>query len=286
MHGIIIGVDESDGAAAALRWGFVHASRRGVPATAIMAWSSRDQHRLDPSHPCHVHYGSEDARRDLEAIVQRALGDDASAVHRRTTCEGPAAALIEASEGASLVVVGARGIGGFKGLLVGSVSREVLHRSRAPVAVVREAVLEPDGPIVVGIDGSDDSRRALAWALGEARATGRRLVALHAWHISAAGDVVPTAHLSGDALHAGADLLLERELAPADTTGVVVERRAEEQRPAAALVDASATASLIVVGSRGHRPLTGLLLGSVSDQVAHHAHCAVVVVPPSSHDAS
>lgn len=282
MHGIIIGVDESDGAAAALRWGVEHAHRRHEPVTALLAWTYRDQHQLDPNAEFDLRYGHDDAHRDLVAIVTRALGDDQD-VQLRTACGPAAAALLEASTGASLVVVGARGMGGFKGLLVGSVSREVLNRSSAPVAVVRESVAEPDGPIVVGIDGSPTSRRALVWALDEARSRRCRVIAMTSWHISYAGDAYGT-YLAADSLRGAAERLLDRELAQTNTSGLVAppERRVEERPAAAALVDASATSSMIVLGSRGHRPLTGLLLGSVSDQVTHHAHSAVVVVPPSA----
>jgi len=290
MNGIIIGVDESEGAAAALRWGLDHAATHREAVTAVLAWTHRDQHHLDPHADYDLHYGADDARRDLAAIVERAIGTPEHRVHLRAVCGSPGSVLLEHSAEASLVVVGARGMGGFKGLLVGSVSREVLSRSSSPVAVVREPVAEPDGPIVVGIDGSPSSRRALAWALHEARARGSRVVALNAWHVSSAGDMYGSAYLGLDSLRDGAEQLLDRELAQADTSGLVSppERRLEERHAAGALVDASATASMVVVGSRGHRPLTGLLLGSVSDQVAHHAHCAVVVVPPSSarrHDA-
>ena len=90
--------------------------------------------------------------------------------------------------------------------------------------------------------------------------------------------------LGGRRAAQSAALLLERELAQADLSGLAtpVEQRLAEGLPGGSLVEASATASMVVVGSRGHRSLTGLLLGSVSDQVAHHAQCAVVVVPPSA----
>jgi nucleotide-binding universal stress UspA family protein len=287
MNGVLIGVDESDGAAAALCWGVEYAARRGVPATALLAWTYRDQHQLVPNAPFDPDYGGDNARRDLEAIVARALGPGGH-VGLRTVCGGAASAIIDASADASLVVVGARGMGGFKGLLVGSVSREVLNRSHTTVAVVREAVAEPDGPIVVGVDGSAMSRRALAWALDEARTRQCRLVAMHAWHIGYVGDGYTAAYIGAEELHDRAARLLHRELAQADTTGLVapVERVLEEGPAAGALVDASATASIVVLGSRGHRPATGLLLGSVSDQVTHHAHSAVVVVPPSAADAA
>jgi nucleotide-binding universal stress UspA family protein len=282
MTGIIIGVDESDGAAAALRWGVAHGKRRHEPVTALLAWTFRDQHHLDPHAPFETRYGHEEARRDLDAILVRALAGRAEDVERRAVCGAATAALLEASADASLVVVGARGMGGFKGLLVGSVSREVLNRSQAPVAVVPELAVDTDGPVVVGVDGSATSRQALAWALDEARTRHCRLVAVHAWQIAAIGDVYATAHLAADALREGAERLLERELEQADTTGVTVEARLEEGSAAAALVEASTTAAVVVVGSRGHRPLTGLLLGSVSDQVSHHARSTVVVVPPSA----
>jgi nucleotide-binding universal stress UspA family protein len=282
MSGIIIGVDESDGAAAALRWGVDLARRRHEPVTAVLVWTFRDQHHLDPHAPFEVGYGHEQARRDLDAIIARALEGGGADVERRAVCGAAASVLIDASADASLVVVGARGMGGFKGLLVGSVSREVLNRAHAPVAVVPELAVDTEGPVVVGVDGSPTSRRALAWALEEARARHCRLVAVHAWQIAAIGDLYATAHLAADALRDGAERLLQRELAQADTTGVTVEACLEHGSAAAALVEASTTASVVVVGSRGHRPLTGLLLGSVSDQVAHHARSAVVVVPPTA----
>lgn len=280
MTRVIIGVDESDGAAAALRWGVEQAARRHEPVTALMAFTFRDQHHPDPRTEFELGYGYQQARRDLATIVERALGGRAADVELRPVCGGAADALVEASADASLVVVGARGMGGFKGLLLGSVSREVLHHSQAPVAVVPELAIEIDGPVVVGVDSSPSSRCALAWALDEARARGTRLVAIHTWNIAVVGDAYGVAHLAAGALRDGGERLLERELSLLDTTGVDVEARLVEGSAAAALVEASDTAALVVVGSRGHRPLTGLLLGSVSEQVSHHAHSPVVVVPP------
>jgi len=133
--------------------------------------------------------------------------------------------------------------------------------------------------IVVGVDGSDHSRRALAWAIGEARARQAALVAVHAWHLPAAaasyaGPLVDPKLLEEEAAKALADAL-----ASADAHGVEVEQRVVRGGPAAALLDAAADADLLVVGSRGHGGFAGLLLGSVSQQVCHHAACPVVVVP-------
>jgi nucleotide-binding universal stress UspA family protein len=103
-------------------------------------------------------------------------------------CGNPAAELIAASKTADLVVVGARGAGGFKGLLIGSVSREVLNEASCPVAVVRNPPGDPAAPIVVGIDGTSTARAALGWAVTEGRARRRRVVALTTWQLAYTGD--------------------------------------------------------------------------------------------------
>ena len=181
---------------------------------------------------------------------------------------------------ASLVVVGARGMSGFKSLLLGSVSRYVLHAATGPVAVIRGDAGHGRNPVVVGLDGSQPSRRALTWAVDYARCRTLRLVALHSW-------IPPYSPLG---LYAPPDLarqqaamkqFLEDELAAVDESNLVerIERRVAEDRASAALLGASCDASLVVVGSRGRGQLSNTLLGSVSDQVSHYATSPVVVVP-------
>jgi nucleotide-binding universal stress UspA family protein len=142
------------------------------------------------------------------------------------------------------------------------------------------------GRIVVGVDGSDGARRALEWAVAEARLRGRRLLAIHTWHIpplvTGAGPFDPPSTLDADTLErveSGARELLERELAAIDSSGVDVDKLVEPRNPADALLDAAREADLLVVGTRGHGGFAGLLLGSVSQQVSHHAPCPVVIVP-------
>jgi len=280
MEGIIVGVDESPYARAALRWAVAHAATTGQPVTAVMAWGFVDQHHLEPGAPFDPHYTSAIAAKVLDDLVAQALGRE-DAVVRHPVCDLPARALLEAGADASLIVVGARGMGGFRGLLLGSVSRQVLHRATGPVAVVRDDAERAAGPVVVGIDGSAASHRALVWAVDHARRSRLPLVALHAWHlpVTSAGFYVPWP--DPDELAAGADRFLRTQLAAVDTEGLVtpVECRAVSDRASAALVEASSLASLVVVGSRGHGQLAGAVLGSVSDQVAHHATSPVVVVP-------
>jgi nucleotide-binding universal stress UspA family protein len=137
--------------------------------------------------------------------------------------------------------------------------------------------------IVVGVDGSPGSRGALEFAAREAAAHGGKLLLLSAWEVPAAvlsGGGVPAdvydnfeAEARKVAGEAGARA---RELAPA----VEVETRTVEAHAGNALVDESRAADLIVIGRRGHGGLTDFLLGSISHQVADHARCPVVIVPP------
>ena len=240
MKGIIVGVDESSYAQAALRWAVDYAAQRNVPVTALLAWDYIDQHHLEPDTTFDPSYGSEMAEKVLDELVRRAVGVD-SEVARVVVCDHAGHALVEAAGiDASLVVVGARGMSGFKGLLLGSVSRHLLHAATGPVAIVRDDASRVNEPVVVGIDGSEPSRRALEWAIEYARCRQLRLVALHAWllpytmlGIFAPPDLRECAER--------ADRFLAHELTQVDATGLIepIERRAVEGRPSAALLEAS-----------------------------------------------
>jgi nucleotide-binding universal stress UspA family protein len=135
-------------------------------------------------------------------------------------------------------------------------------------------------PIVVGFDGSDGSLAALRWALQEAQLRKSSVHVVHGWLSTAA-----TMDVTGVALGACEDagrsvLATASELAAAEASGVDVVATPVASAPAQALIEASKNAELLVVGSRGHGGFAGLLLGSVSNQVAHHAHCPVVIVRP------
>lgn len=138
--------------------------------------------------------------------------------------------------------------------------------------------------IVVGVDGSDESDAALRWALEEARLRGAIVEAVHAWGYP------PTAVGPGfvamidaeliETLHQAAEEVIDRALTEAaGEAGDVKVVRATPEGPAApALLEAAEGAELLVVGSRGHGGFAGLLLGSVSQQCAHHAPCPVVII--------
>jgi nucleotide-binding universal stress UspA family protein len=147
------------------------------------------------------------------------------------------------------------------------------------------------GTIVVGVDGSDPSRGALDWALGEASLRSARLVAVHAWSFfpSVSSDPFPGGYgqvsvateEAYEALRLAAERLLESEVSAASRAheGVEVELQTVEGRPAVVLLEAARDAQLLVLGTRGHGGFAGLLLGSVSQQCAHHAPCPLVSVP-------
>ncbi len=137
--------------------------------------------------------------------------------------------------------------------------------------------------IVVGVDGSTGSLRALWWAAEEAKLRGAELDAVLAWRfpmvMAAPGVVVPT--VGYDELVADAKARLEQAVRTLGdlAEGLHVEQIVVEGGAAQALVDCAQGADLVVVGSRGHGGFTGLLLGSVAQQVAHHAPCPVVIIP-------
>ena len=141
--------------------------------------------------------------------------------------------------------------------------------------------------LVVGVDGSSGSLAALEFAAGEAVARGARLIVAHAWwtsHPSSTTDVLPLISVDRDAyIGHSRDLMrgmLDRVTA-SESRPETVELVPVEDAPAPGLLALAETAGLLVVGSRGRSGLSGMLLGSVSQQCLHHAQCAVIVVPES-----
>jgi nucleotide-binding universal stress UspA family protein len=136
--------------------------------------------------------------------------------------------------------------------------------------------------IVVGVDGSAGSRKALTWAAAEAAIHGSDLVVVNVWEhtlLPPAGSVSVSERYVPDPSQRTADDLLQvikEELG--DEPPVPVQPRVKQGRPAKVLIEESADADLLVVGPRGHGGFAGLVLGSVSQHVAAYAKCPVVVV--------
>ena len=136
--------------------------------------------------------------------------------------------------------------------------------------------------IVVGVDGSPGSRKALTWAAAEAATHGSDLQVVNAWEhtlMPPAGSVSVSEHeVPEDSQRTADDLvrIIKEELG--DEPPVLVQPRVKQGRPAKVLIDESAEADLLVVGPRGHGGFAGLVLGSVSQHVAAYAKCPVTVV--------
>lgn len=137
--------------------------------------------------------------------------------------------------------------------------------------------------IVVGVDGSDSSLEALEWGAEQARLTGRQLVAITTWEWPATyGAVVgwpADVNFEEDAARILSDSVKK---ALGDSQAVRLTQKVLHGSAALILVDASKAANLVVVGSRGHGELTGMLLGSVSEYLATHARCPLVIVRHSA----
>lgn len=140
-------------------------------------------------------------------------------------------------------------------------------------------------PIVVGVDGSPSSQRALRWAVEQARLVGASVEAMIAWQdpgIYGVGYGWAPVGFDTGAIAAAADKVLTdclTELPANLVSAVPVRSRVVEGLPAQVLLDAAQAAQLLVVGSRGHGRVAGMLLGSVSQHCVQHAPCPVVVVP-------
>jgi len=141
---------------------------------------------------------------------------------------------------------------------------------------------QPDvtaAPVVVGVDGSEGSQRALRWAAEYARMSGAPLRAVMAWDLPT--NYGMPANYDDVDFTKEAEAKLEQTLAAVGDLGAV-QQRVEQGHPAAVLVSASEHARLLVIGSHGHGVFAASLLGSVSHKCIHHAQCPVVVVREKS----
>lgn len=287
---IVVGVDGSDSSRQALDWAVEEAMRRRHPLDLLCAW--------------HSDYAAETVAPLVPSIEDECRSVvDSAAAHARTAASGldvrtsivhaqAASALIAASRHADTVVVGSRGLGAVKEALLGSTSMQLAAHASCPVVVVRGDIARQDGArrIVVGVDGSELSVEATGYAFAQASQRGLGLTVLHAWNpnVYTSGVAVGVLVEAWDELEAEQALIASEAIAGwTEKYGDVdVRTHVIQGRPADILVDASESAELVVVGSRGRGGFRGLLLGSVSRNVLHRAHCPVAVVRPYSHDDS
>lgn len=280
---VVVGNDGSEQGYAAVRWAADEARRLSTRLHIVHAWLwPLFKVDLEPAPYAPAGAG-------LRAQAEAVLADSTSQAHEvaptlavtTSLLTGAAAPLlIRQAAGAWMLVVGNRGLGGFTGLLLGSVGVEVSAHAVCPVVVVRGRP-SPTGPVVVGIDESDQSAAAALTAAGEARRRHTELVLLHAWAppLPAKGaGPVGWKELSEAGQRAGRDLLAKVQASVAEQEpDVIVRTQLGDGSATAELVSASPNAQLVVVGSHGVGPLRGLLLGSTTHALIHHSDCPVLV---------
>jgi nucleotide-binding universal stress UspA family protein len=283
-YGVLVCVDGSAASNAAIAWGAREAVERRLPVTLL--------HVVAPvvtGWPVgHVsaemsEWQKDDAQTILEQAFKLAAGLGESKhpqIHTKMVYSSVVPALIEASKDAWMIVVGTQGLGALGRLLLGSVTTELLHHARCPVAVIRSdevGVPDPKAPVLVGIDGSPASEATTALAFEEASWRGVDLTAVHVW--SDVG-VFPALGIQWrDRESQGQEILAERLAGWQEQyPDVHVERLLFCDKPSHWLLNESVRAQLVVVGSRGRGGFPELLLGSVSSAVAHAAEVPVIVV--------
>ncbi|WP_189786568.1 universal stress protein [Streptomyces capitiformicae] len=283
---VVVGVDGSASSLAAVEVAAWEARLRGAGLRAVHAFVWPAMHvPLGPSALGPPDGGLQNMvdRLVAEAVERaRTVAPEVDVSHVVVTGE-PLTVLEAQSRAAELVVVGSRGMGGFVGLLVGSTAVHLAAHGRCPVLVVRETP-HSDGPVVLGVGGSAAGRRAVDFAFADAALRQAPLVALHTWTTWNAPMPGPQDPSEPYANPPGAlaeeeeeERLLSEALAGRQERypGVVVEHRLVHGGTREALIEASRSAQLLVVGARGRGGFAGLLLGSVSQALLHHAHCPV-----------
>ncbi|MHA7283000.1 universal stress protein [Arthrobacter sp. TMS2-4] len=304
QHGIVVGVDGSDQSICALLWAAREAGRRGAPLYVVTAYTV-PVFAASSMDAGYATVDDEVIRESAQAVLDEAvarLEGMALEVHPRIETGDAAGVLLDLSAEAELMVVGSRGRGGFVGRLLGSVSSALPAHAKCPTAVIpvctgarlghpelgRKQGRDRDVPaaavepvVVVGVDGSEQARMASLAAAEEARSRGlplRVICSVAPFNGSLAWVPAP---VDRTALHADLTVQLAagRDWLQSHYPDVAMTVDLVDGPPAEVLIEASATSELLVVGTRGRGGFTGMLLGSTSQGVLHHARGPVLVVP-------
>ncbi len=281
---VVVGVDGSEGSLRALEWAALEAQRRGSPLRIVSV----------PAMPARMHPGdgpTQTVASELEEFYERALG--AAITRSQEIAPGllidtdllsgpPAVAIAEAGAGALMIVVGARGIGGFTAMLLGSVSRYVATHAPCPAVVVREQSDAVHGEIVVGVRDPHEITEALSFAFEEAALRSADLVAVHTWHtfLQAHGGTEDATGDAADSESAETGSMLGEALREWRDKYPAVTLRQDVVRghPAQVLAGYSARADLVVIGRHGASG-SGPAIGSTQHAVLNHARGPVAIVP-------
>lgn len=284
--GIVVGIDGSDTALGAAQWAAEFADKHALPLTLLNAIPRLNWHFAGVDQPAELESG--DAGGSVLDAAEAAVRTTHPDLEIRTTVVkgSVATVLADAAESARLLVVGT-GAGDHRAL-GGHVVR-ITHRAHCPVVVWRSPVARRTGkplPVVVGVDESDESARALAEAFDIARLLHAPLIVAHMWEIGAAvgmGDLGGQGNMDWqllELLEAQQRQQMDELVAPfaRKYPNAHVNKVFKDVSPAKGLTDLSEQAQLVVVGSHGRGRLADSLMGSVSQNLIHHAECPVLVV--------
>ena len=283
-YGVIVGVDGSAASDAAVVWGAHDAALRGVPLTLM--------HVTSPVAPTWAQapllerlqgWQQQEGRNTLANACK--IAEDTGIhvarieINAELLISATVPTLIDRSRDADVIAVGTDGRGAIDRGLLGSVSSGLVRHAHCPVAVIREqpALPQPSqGPVLVGIDGSPSSTLAIKTAFEEASYRRADLVALHTWSDR---ELIELPGIDWSEVEAEEQRLTSEVLAGWQERypDVIVTTQLVCDRPARALVDASRSAQLVVVGSRGRNLLSRTILGSVSNAVVQSAGAPVIV---------
>ncbi|MFF2145791.1 universal stress protein [Kitasatospora sp. NPDC058190] len=288
-HSVVVGIDGSAQSAAAAEWAAREAHRNGLALRMVLV-AGGEVDALDRDLG-----GSSELPGPVAEIRDRIR---AELPDLAVSCEiipgNPAHALAAASRRAALLVLGSRGLGGFTGLLVGSVGLRAASRTDCPVVLVRagsdggtgtDGPAAAPGPVVVGVEGDRPCDAVLAFAFRHAAGTGARLRVMESrntFHGPYTTEAPVGAREIGESLAAAEQVRLQDALSRWRDKFPEVRTTAEvcPWSPSRMLVEASRTASLVVLGRRApQHPMAGPRLGAVAQSVLHHAHGPVAVVP-------
>lgn len=283
---VVVGVDGSEASAAAVDWAARFAVREARTLSVVHACGLPGRMPdLADVLDCERGLLSVGGRLAEDAVVEARLTEPDVRVRSLVVLGSAGNALVEASETATVVVVGARGRGAVARALLGSVSDQVARESCCPVVVVRDRAMSSGRPVVVGVDGTPASTAAVEFAFHRAAVRSVPLHVLHAsWGVRgrASAGVELTGYarritLSAEQERFVAELVAGLSEKYPEVTVTEVYRRGDA---VGELVAASRDASLVVVGARGRRRSVSSVLGSVSRAVAERAECPVVVARP------
>jgi len=280
---VIVGVDGSEQSLLAVEWAAQEARRHSSPLRIVSAPDVMPRMHAYHASPAEIAAALRGvAARALAAAITRC--DEVAPGLPVDTCllsGPPAVAVAETGSDASMLVVGARGAGGFAAMMLGSVSRYVAAWAPCPVAVVREESSAVHREVAVGVRDPQNATGALAFAFEEAALRGADLVAVHTWYWLPSGQAGALRPADPGRFAAEAT----RQLAAAlkdwqdKYPDVQVRRDVIRGHPARVLASLSARTDLVVLGRHGHPAGPGPGIGSIQHAVLDHAHGPVAVVP-------